>query len=102
GLTLGGLLESNPSSVSEPAHHERQFFCSGFQLRMSVMGVAVDASVGWLIRNRPSRETVYCCLLAPAPGASIARKSATGVPGTNVAPEVVTDAAISFPSGAMK
>jgi hypothetical protein len=32
---------------------------SGFQLRISVMGEAVDASEAWLIRKRPSRETAY-------------------------------------------
>src|SRR5205085_205762 len=40
--------ESDPRAV--------HFFCSGLQLRMSVMGVATDSSTGWLIRNRPSRE----------------------------------------------
>jgi hypothetical protein len=31
----------------------------GFQLKISVMGVAVDASAVSLIRKRPSRETAY-------------------------------------------
>src|SRR5437867_4363822 len=36
---------------------------------MSVIGVVLAPSAGWLIRKRPSRVTMYSCLLAPAPGA---------------------------------
>ena len=42
------------------------------------MGVTVDASAGWLIMKRPSRETTSSCLLVPAPGASLTGNSATG------------------------
>ena len=65
------------------------------------MGVVVDVSAGWLIRKRPSRETTYCCLLNPPPGASVNENSGAGVPAANAVPAVI-DAASSFPLGAMK
>ena len=42
------------------------------------MGAVAAASTGWLIRKRPSRETMYCCLVAPAPGGA----TVTGNSGT--------------------
>jgi hypothetical protein len=42
-----------------PILRERYFFTSGCQFWMSVMGTAVDSSIVWFIRNRPSRETAY-------------------------------------------
>jgi hypothetical protein len=66
-----------------------------------VIGEA-DDSTAWLIKNRPSLETAYSCLLVPRPGESAAGNNATGVPAANIEPVEVMDAAISFPSGAMK
>jgi hypothetical protein len=63
---------------------------------------ALEASNGWLIKKRPSRETIYSCLLAPEPGATLTGKSATGVPAVKVAPDVVIVEAINFPSPPIK
>jgi hypothetical protein len=51
--------------------------------------------------QRPPRDTAYCCLLTPAPGATATENKALGVPAAKVAPAVM-DAAISFPSGDKK
>ena len=80
------------------------FFPSGFQLRRTVMGEAMDSSTGRLIRNRPSRETAYWALLTvPAlPLKMRVGNSGTGFPGSKVEFDAVTATAISPPSGAMK
>jgi hypothetical protein len=45
------------------------------------MGDGLEVSAGWLIRKRPSRETVYSCLFAPAPGTSVTGNNAIGGSG---------------------
>src|SRR5262249_23152645 len=72
--------------------------CVGFQFNRTVIGELVDVSTGWLIKKRPSRDTAYSCLLAPAPGTSVTGNSAAGVPAANVAAEAVTGVAINLPS----
>ena len=78
-----------------------RYFAADLQFRIKVIG-AFEASSGWLIRKRPSRETIYSCLLAPEPGATLMGKSATGVPAAKVAPDVVIAEAINFPSPPIK
>jgi len=70
---------------------------------MSVIGVEVDPSAGWFIKNLPSAETAYCGLNNPGPLLTIcAWNRPWGVPYSNFELDGLTGTAMSFASGAMK
>src|SRR5262245_3605757 len=47
--------------------HSRHFFGADFQFNISTMGVMPESSTRVLMRNRPSRETVYSGMRFPIP-----------------------------------
>ena len=80
---------------------DAHFSALGFQFKINVIGAPPDNSNCWLSRNRPSRETAYCCLPVLLLASRVGNR-ATGAAAWSVDPVTVIDDAISFPSEAMK